>query len=859
MPRGPQRPPRYEIKGRRPTGAALPARPEGRRTPGSSPADPLRPLQRRIPEVPPERLRWTCDPRRYKLSAVTKGRIDIGTVGQDRAIHALQMGTSIAGPGFNVFVCGPPGTGRTSAVKAVLRDSKPTWSKRRDYCYVHNFKDPDRPQVLTFPPASGKLFKKRMELLVNQLKKRIPALFEHDEYTKERARILERFHKAERKIFDQLDRKARKMGFMLGQYQEQGGTRQELFPVLEGRPLNMAQLNDLACGGQLTMADVNSINERYVRLQPDMVTALKKRQNLYRQTLKALNEAEKKVVKPLLEREIRQAKRAFPQAPVEKYLEDVGKSLLEELHLFKDQEEELEEQPPHQDGEAPVDPKPTPDDSFLKYRVNVVLDNSERADHPVVLEASPSHTRLFGTIERIERGGMWYGDFMGIKGGSFLRADGGYLILNCTDILSEPHVWLTLKRTLKNRQLEIQVPESNFQPATQTIKPEPIDVRLKVVMIGLPENYEVLAELDEDFEKIFKIKAEFDSEMELNHINLGHFTHVVMKIILEEGLRRPDTAALAALAEHAVRLAGRQGKLTTQFSEIADVLRESSYWAIQEGARGLRKKHIARTIEERMKRLNLTEVKLRELIESGILLIDTQGRRAGQVNGLWVYETGTYSFGLPTRITASSTPGIDGVVNIEREVNLSGASHSKGMLILGGYLRHRYARNIPLSLSASICFEQSYSGVDGDSAALAEILSLLSDLSQVPLRQDIAVTGSINQKGESQAVGGINEKIEGFFHVCDRKGLTGRQGVIIPAANVDDLMLDTQLVDAVKRGMFHVFPVHNVDEALEILTGKQAGAEDDKGAFPGLSVNSLAQARLEDLSTVMRKFRSPVT
>jgi len=811
---------------------------------------------RRHTELPASRLRWTCDFKKYKVDLNTLVRTDVGTVGQDRAIQAIQLGIRIPGPGYNIFVCGQPGTGRTSAVKAVLRDNKPNWSTLRDHCYVHNFKDPDRPESLGLEPGKGQLLKKRMDFLVAELRRRIPGIFEKKEFTEQRTRILDRFHVAEKRIFTALDRRARNFGFVVGQYQDNQGTRQELFPVIEERPIAMGQLADLVAAGHITIGDLNGINDRYVRLQPELLKSLKKRQNSFRKTVKALTDAEKKVARPLVEKLVQDVRRRLRDAQLDRYLDQVQRCLIEELYLFKDSHEDEPEDPTHgAEGDLPTEQRPSPDDPYLKYRINLLQDNHNQKTHPVILEPSPTFSKLFGTIERLERGGAWYGDFMGIKGGSLLQADGGYLIVNCADILTEPNVWITLKRILRHGKLEIQPPESAYQPVGTALKPKPIDVKFKIVMVGQPETYELLADIDEDFAKIFKVKAEFDSEMALNSSNLVHFTRVVKKISREEGLKGLNRSALSSLAEYGVRLSGRQGKLTTQFSDIANIIREASHWALVDESQQILKKHLEQAIEKRTARLNLTETKLQDLIECGILLIDTSGSRVGQVNGLWVYESGTYSFGLPTRITATTTPGRQGLINIEREVHLSGASHDKGVLIMSGFLRFRYARNIPLSLAASICFEQSYSGVDGDSAALAEVLCLISDLSRIPLRQDMAVTGSINQRGQTQAVGGVNEKIEGFFRVCERRGLSGDQGVILPASNVEDLMLHSDVVAAVRRKEFHIFPVSHVDDALEILSGVRAGELREDGSFEEGTTNHREQERLEELATILTKYR----
>lgn len=809
-------------------------------------------------EVEPARLRWECDPK--KISAKTSHqtlKTDIGTVGQERAIKALKMGISIGGPGYNIFVCGHQGTGRTSAVKAILRAARPAWSKLRDRCYVHNFKDHDRPRLLTLEPGKGKLLKSEMDEAILLLKKNIPLELEKDQFASRKKDIIERYQDNERELYGGLEDKLRKTGFCLGQVQEGAITRQELFPVIDGKPYGMGQLEELIGSGRLTLEEVRQYNDAYTAFQPELAVLFKKRRLLAREMLREVSEMEREAVRPVMSGLLDDVREKFAEAEVAQFLDEALESLVEELDLFKDDSDDGAEHGEMQEGgaEPAPDARPRPDDDpFIRYRVNVILDNSEATVPPVIVETSPTFTNLFGTLEKVEKGGAAHADFSGIRAGALMRADGGFLILNSSDLLTEPHVWTTLKRALRYRKLEIQAPESVYQPVPVALKPEPMPLSLKVVMIGSPDTYQFLSDMDEDFNKIFKIKAEFDSEMRCNKENLEHFFRVVGKIAKEENLRTVNRDAMATLAEYGVRRSGRQGKLTTHFSEIADILREADFLAGQQSDREITTRHLQQTIYERQSRSNLLEGKLQEMIDEGILLIDTRGERVGAVNGLWVFELGSFAFGKPTRITASTSPGKAGLVNVEREVSLSGAAHDKGVLIIGGYLRHKYAHRVPLGLSASICFEQSYSGVDGDSASLAEILAIISDMSQVPIRQSIAITGSVNQKGEVQAVGGINEKIEGFYRVCKRRGLNGKQGVVIPEANVEDLMLDDEVVEAARRGKFHVFPVRTVDEALFTVTGKPAGARNADGTFEPDTVNDRVYQRLVEMATIMKDY-----
>jgi lon-related putative ATP-dependent protease len=474
----------------------------------------------------------------------------------------------------------------------------------------------------------------------------------------------------------------------------------------------------------------------------------------------------------------------------------------------------------------------------------------------VIIETSPTYRNLFGTVERsIDRlGGIWKTDFTRVKSGSFLRANGGYLVLNALDVFIEPGVWLALKRTLRNRRVEMQSFDPFYLFASSALKPEPIDIRVKVVMIGESYIYDTLFYVDEDFKKIFKIKADFDVVMERTPETQEQYSAFIRKICHDEKLLPFDRTGVAAVVEHGVRLAGRQKKLSTEFHRITDILRETNYWARKDGSERITVKHVDQAITEKIYRVRMVEDKIQEMIEDGIIMIDSDGAKVGQVNGLSVYLMGEHAFGKPSRITAQTSMGKSGIINIEREADLSGKTHNKGMLILAGYLRGKYAQDKPLTLTASLAFEQSYSGVDGDSASSTEVYAILSSLANLALRQDIAVTGSVNQNGEIQPIGGVNQKVEGFFDVCRARELTGRQGVMIPHQNVEDLMLRKDVVEAVAAGKFHIYPVETIDQGIEILTGRPAGEKGSDGKYPPDTVNCLVDQKLEELAERMKEF-----
>ncbi|MFQ6111703.1 MAG: Lon protease family protein, partial [Nitrospinota bacterium] len=493
---------------------------------------------------------------------------------------------------------------------------------------------------------------------------------------------------------------------------------------------------------------------------------------------------------------------------------------------------------------------------FSIYRVNVIVDNSDLSSPPVIHETNPNYNNLFGRIEKRPLFGTFITDFNMIRAGSMIRANGGFLIVNALDVLLNPGVWPALKRSIRNQEVRIEELAEQYGFAwTGGIKPEPVPTNVKVIMVGSPHIYHLLYALDEDFRKVFKVKVDFDHNMERSPENIEAYASFIAYRCREEGLLPFDREAVARVLQHGVRLAGDKKKLTSRFSEVVDTIREASFWARKEGSPVVRAQDVQKAIDEKDFRSNLLEEKIQELIGEGTLMVDLEGAVVGQVNGLSVYNVGDFTFGKPSRITARTFMGEEGVINIERESKLSGRIHDKGVLILSGYLGGKYARNRPLPLSASICFEQSYEGVEGDSASTAELYALISCLSDLPVKQGIAVTGSVNQRGEIQPIGGVNEKIEGFFDVCNARGLTGDQGVIIPHQNVKNLMLKQKIIDAVAQGRFHIYPIHNIDEGLKILTGVEAGELLPDGTYPPESVHGRADARLNELYQEMRRGR----
>jgi len=802
-------------------------------------------------EVLSDQLRWRCNPAEFDFKTTADLKPLEGIIGQERALKALQLGVELYGAGYNVFVCGLSGTGRATTVKQLLERIRPQCAPAPDRCYVHNFHRPDQPRLLTLPRALAIPFRKDMDRAIDFLATRIPQLFEDDKFQAARGRILERYGEREKEMLEGFSDQLKKNHFALA---EMGGAGTTVVPVLQGQPVPLEKLDEMVAGGQVDSAQARQISERQEQLQRQFVVLYRKTLELQRAMNLELELLEREAASALVDSVIEDLKEKYPHNGVADHLEAVRGSILENLSLFKTKAEGEEAEAARLllRSSGPADP-------FWMYRVNVVLGHEDQQGAcPVILETSPTYVNLFGTIQRTyDVRGVARSDFTDIRGGSLLEADGGYLVINAMEALTEPGVWRALKRALIHGQLEIQSAADWLSHLTgSALKPEPIPVNVKVILVGETYLYDLLYAYEDDFKKIFKVKADFDSQMNRTPDAVRQYAGLLRKLCEEDKLCPFDREAVAAVVEYGVRRAGRQDKLSARFSEIADLAREACYWARQEKSEVIGRAHVERAIAERIERHNLIESKIQEMIEKGVLLIDSRGERVGQVNGLSVYDMGSYAFGKPTRITASTAMGRQGIINIEREANLSGRLHDKGVAILSGFLRERFAQAKPLSLAASVCFEQSYAGVDGDSASSTEIYALLSSLAELPIRQGIAVTGSVNQKGDIQPIGGVNYKIEGFFDVCRAQGLTGSQGVILPIENIPDLMLRPDVVEAIQAGKFHLYPVATVDEGIEILTGVKAGERQPDGTFEEGTVNARVDARLRALAEGLKDYEA---
>ena len=800
-------------------------------------------------ELNPHDLRWKCDLGSLKFKTTDDLKACEEIIGQERAMNALRMAFDIESLGYNVFLTGKVGTGRKTAVRCLIRESERLKRIPDDKLYVNDFRKPDMPRLLRLPASQGRAFKHEMEELIEVLVKQIPEVFESESYQDSRKSVIDNVKKQQKALLADFEKQVTDKGFALVQIQVGAMTRPVVAPLVDGKPVNIEKLRAMVKEGAMTEEKLQVIEKQQEELSGDMEGVFNKLALLEKETAGKLKEMDHDFAMPAVRENVDEIRERHPQEKVSQYLDEVVESIMDQLDLFRQFQS-------NEKGQSKVRPiAGAPDDPFLEYRVNLLVDNFGAQEAPVIYETSPTYSNLFGSVEFSSEGsGRSRTDFTRIKAGSLLKADGGFLIVEALDLLTEPGVWPAFKRMLRNQRLEIMNYSPLYLLSVSGIKPEPIRIDVKVALVGDTYLYQLLFNRDPDFKKVFKLRADFDSVMDLNNTSVLDYASFAKRIADKESLRALDRSAIARVLEYGVKLAGRRRKLSTQFNDIADIIREADYWARKANRKRVTDADVDKAIEQKRDRSRLIETKIQEMIQDGSIMIDTSGQVVGQVNGLSVYNLGDAVFGKPSRITAQVSVGTEGIINIEREAELSGRIHDKGVLILSGFMRARFAHDKPLAVSASLCFEQSYGGVDGDSASSTEIYALMSALSGVPVRQSIAVTGSVNQRGEIQPIGGVNEKIEGFFDVCRFDELSGEQGVVIPHQNVADLMLRQDVVDAVRKGQFHIWPVHNVDQGMEILTGVAAGLAGKDGAYAPGTINHLVNKRLEEFAEKGRRF-----
>jgi lon-related putative ATP-dependent protease len=782
-------------------------------------------------------VRRTCDPASLGFESTEALEAPSTIIGQNRALKALQFGLQIQNSGFNIYAAGLPGTGKMTAITAFLERVAKDKETPADWCYVHNFDDPYRPRALKLKAGQAVQFQRDMRRLIEMAQTDIRKAFDSEDYSKRREATARAFNENRERLFSQLNQLAHDNGFAI-QMSSMGIL---LIPLVNGKPLNEQEV--LA----LSPEEKEGLSKRQESIQGHIKEAVTQLRGWDREIKEQIEKIDREVVQFILQTFVEDLERKYSDAPgVSEYLEAVGNDIIENRDLFRASPEAAEGNPFAARSLA---------EAFKKYQVNVLVDNTNVKGAPVVIEMTPTFNNLVGRMEKEAQFGTLTSDFTMIRPGSIHRANGGYLVIRMEDIAGELMSWDGLKRCLRERKIIVEEMAERLGFLTvKTILPEPIPLKIKVVLIGENFYYYMLYRYDREFPELFKVKADFDSWMDRDDETTRLYAATLCSVCAKDNLRHLDSSAVAKIVEHSSRLAEDQRKLSTRFAEIADIIREANYWAGMRDKPLIGGEHVSRAIDQKVYRSNLIQERIREVIERGVLKIDTEGEAVGQVNGLSVMDLGDMSFGRPTRITASTAVGPEGVVDIDREAKLGGPIHTKGVLILGGILAERFAGNMPLSLSARLVFEQSYSEVEGDSASSAELYALLSSLADAPVKQSIAVTGSVNQKGEVQAIGGVNQKIEGFFDICRAKGLTGQQGVLIPSSNVQNLMLREDVVEAIREGKFIIYSAESVDEGIEILTGVPAGKRLEGGKFEEGSINDRAQKRLEQLARVMREF-----
>lgn len=783
-------------------------------------------------KLTPDDLYRPCDPDELGFETTADVPPLDGTVGQERALSSLEFGLEIRADGYNMFVAGPPGTGRNSTLRAILRRIAAERPVPPDWCYVYDFEDHRQPSVMSLPAGRGRALAQQMDAFVEACRREIPRHFESEAFLKQREELTRDLQAEREQAFSAVEQEARKRGFTLSS----GPMGVAAVPLKEdGHSMSREEFAQLPEGTR------HELQARGEELQSMISQAILQARRLEKEAQGRLEELDKAValfaITPLLN-ELRQEYVDIPKAL--EYLEQVQDDIVQQHEMFRPTEPETPAMP---------FPRPPIEEFLTRYKVNGVVSNEETKGAPVVIENNPTFYNLFGRVDYRSQFGAVTTDHTMIKAGAVHRANGGYLVLQAIDVLTNPLVWDTLKRTIRCREALIENLGEQFSAIpVATLNPQPIPLDVKVVLVGNSQLYQLLHQADEDVRKLFRVKADFSVDMDRTAECVRLYAGFISSRVREEGLRQFHKSAVARVVEHGSRLVEHQGKLSTRFIEIADLVTEADFWAARDGSDLVHARHVERAIEEKAYRSNLIEERVQEAIEDGTIMIDTAGEVVGQVNGISVYELGDYRFGRPSRITARVSLGRGQVLNIEREVQMAGRIHNKGFLILNGYLQGKFAQERTLALGASIGFEQTYDEVEGDSASAAELYALLSALAETPVRQGIAVTGSVNQLGEVQAIGGVNEKIEGFYAVCKAKGLTGEQGVIIPRENVKHLMLRQEVVDAVRDGRFHVWAVSTVDEGIEVLTGVPAGQPDGRGRYPAGTINRRAMDRLARMS-----------
>ena len=795
---------------------------------------------KKVSELRYTQLKNGCYPGELSFRTTAELEPLEGIIGQERAVKAFDFGLAVKMKGYNIYMSGPSGTGKTTYARRSTEALAATEPVPMDWCYVYNFQKPKEPAALSFPAGVGKAFRADMAKLVTVCQKELTRAFRSEDFEKQKLALIHSSEQQQNELLDQMEDAAAGYGFHV----ERTEAGVYFVPLVNGEPMEEGAFEQLPEEEQRRLEDNSLI------LQEKAAQLLRQIQALERDCEQQVSELERKVGLYAIGHHMQDLVQRYEASDrVKAYLLAVQADVLEHLDQFT-------EQPPQEETVISLMPtlnKKPDEDVTLKYRVNLIVDQSETRGAPVVVTFNPTYTNLMGETEYDSEFGSLTTDFMKIKPGLFHQANGGYLIVQAQDILTAPNAWAALRRVIKTREINMDsIRELSNPTAVPTLKPEPIPAQLKVIMVGSDQYYYMLSQYDEEFDKFFKIRADFDYEMPRTAENVTKIARFIKGFVERERTLEFDVSAVCAVVEYSSRSVSRQDRLSTRFNQLSEVLGEAHTWAMLEFAPIITADHIRRAIREKEQRLTLYKEKMDEMLDDGIVMIDTDGAVVGQINGLAVLDLGSFAFGTPTRITATTYVGKSGIVNIEKEARMSGQTHDKGVQIITGFLGQTYAQKFPLSLSCRVCFEQSYNGIDGDSASSTELYCILSSLSSLPIRQDLAVTGSVNQRGEIQAIGGVTHKIEGFFELCKKRGLTGRQGVIIPAANVRELVLSDEVVQAVKEGVFHIYPITHISQGIELLMDTPAGEPDESGDFPEDTVHGRVSAKLKAFAQASR-------
>ena len=779
-------------------------------------------------EVKAADLRCVCDPKIFNFKNTSEIKPLDEVIGQERAVRAIKFGLEMKDPGYNIFVTGVEGTGKSTIVRDLVTKHANTLPRPDDWCLVNNFKDAFRPKAIAVPPGKAVLFSKKMAKFIEDLEKDIPKSFESETYLKRLAVIKNRFADKQNRLFSKIEKFAAENNLQISQTENEIQT----FPIVDGKPLAPEDFNKLSNEKKAQIEE--SIRLIQTQIEITSVESEKLNQNLRTEVEKLMDEVTLSTVRYRLEKIRSEFK---DNQGILDHLDEIERDIVENVNYFM---------PAQESGPTEENIRSHPQQPRLqRYQVNALTDRESTKGAPVIFETNPTYHNIVGRIEKRAYMGTVTTNFTMVQAGSLLNANGGFLIMHIESLLMNPYVWEALKRALQSKCLHIEDIAEETGYGTVSLRPGPITLDVKVILLGSYDDFEVLQNYDLRFNKIFKVRADFDYEVERNPETVQQYARFIARVCQEEKLLPFTAKGVATIVEYGEKYVSDKDKLSIRFGPLLGVLKESDYWARKNNARLISDKYVVQAFNEHRFRYNLYEEKTHESYLDETIMIDVEGAVIGQVNALAVYQIGSFSFGRPVRITAEAFMGKEGIINIERESKLSGKTHDKGVLILSGYLGRIFAQNYPLSLSISITFEQSYSGIDGDSASSTELYAIISSLAGIPIKQEIAVTGSVNQKGKIQAIGGVNQKIEGFFEVCNTKALTGEQGVIIPHANKKNLMLRKEVIDAVRKRKFHVYQVSTVEEGIEILTGKPAGKADKNGNYPEGTVYGAVQMKLK--------------